>query len=42
MLRMYSVIVEEKYGCNAATIYCNGDTIVKKKKKGFELQTHGR
>ena len=31
MLRMYSMAVEEKYECNAATIYGNADTIVKKK-----------
>jgi len=32
MRRMCSIIVEEKYDCNAATIYGNADTIVKKKK----------
>ena len=31
MLRMCSMIVEEKYECNAATIYGNSDTILKKK-----------
>ena len=29
---VFSMIVEEKYECNAATIYGNADTIVKKKK----------
>ena len=38
MLRMYSMIMEEKYECSAATIYGNADTIVKKKKI-FELRT---
>ena len=31
MLRMFSMIVGEKYECKAATIYGNADTIVKKK-----------
>ena len=35
-VRMYSVILEEKYECNAATIHGNADTIVK---KVFELRT---
>ena len=39
MLRMYSMIMEEKYECNAATIYgkANADTIVKKKKRFWTL-----
>ena len=33
MLRMCSLIVEEKYECIAATIYGNTDMIVKKKER---------
>ena len=36
---MCSMIVEEKYDCNAATIYgnANADTIMKKKKRFWTL-----
>ena len=40
---MYSMIMEEKYECNAATIYGEADTIMKKEISfELELQTHGR
>ena len=34
MLRMFSMIMDEKYDCNAATIYGNADTIPVKNKTG--------
>ena len=47
MLRMFSMIVEEKYDCNAATIYGNADTIMgydgEREKKFLNCRrTHGR
>ena len=43
MLRMYSMIMEEKYECNAATIYGNAwNADDREREKKFELQMHGR